>query len=150
MPNHPSPEDSPGPDPSGQRLAPCVLVVDDNRDAALCLAILLQLDGYRTHVAHDGFTALELSREHPPDVVLMDIGMPGMDGYELARRLRKTPEGDAALLVAVTGWGLERDREKSREAGIDIHLTKPVEPDTLQEILGRVASRRAEKDRRPG
>ncbi len=113
-----------------------VLVVDDNVDAADSLGRLLaRIYGQEVRVAHDGPSALRSAEEFRPEVVLLDIGMPGMDGYEVARRLRGRPDSSAATLVALTGWGQESDRQKSRLAGIDHHLVKPVEPETLRDIL---------------
>ena len=113
-----------------------VLVVDDNVDAAVTLAKLLsKIYGQDVLVAHDGPSALRGAEEFRPEVVLLDIGMPGMDGYEVARRLRSRPESARALLVALTGWGQESDRQKSRQAGIDHHLVKPVEPEVIRQIL---------------
>src|SRR5437870_4862557 len=94
-----------------------VLVVDDNVDAADSLAVLLRLQGQEVHAAYDGPTALEVARNCRPDVVLLDVGMPEMDGYEVARRLRQQPGMEHALLIAMTGWGQEEDRRRSREAG---------------------------------
>src|SRR5262249_4803970 len=107
-----------------------VLVVDDNVDAADSLGLLLKLAGHLVRVAHDGPTALVVAQAFHPQVVLLDIGMPDMDGYEVARQLRKQPELQPALLVALTGWGQDTDRRRSIEAGFDIHLVKPVEPKT--------------------
>jgi PAS domain S-box-containing protein len=134
---------SPGPpDSRDNRVAPArlitplrVLVVDDNRDAAESLALLLRGEGHDVQVAHDGRTALEVARNHRPDVAFLDIGMPGMDGYELSRQLRAQPALEKLLLVAVTGWGQEEDRRRSRQAGFDRHLVKPVEPASLQRLL---------------
>ncbi|HWE37965.1 MAG TPA: response regulator [Isosphaeraceae bacterium] len=114
-----------------------VLVVDDNADAARLLARLLEVNGHHAEVAYDGPTALERAQARPPDVVLLDIGLPGMDGYEVARKLRASVGLDRALLVALTGYGQEEDRRRSREAGMDVHLTKPVDPRTLKELLAR-------------
>jgi two-component system CheB/CheR fusion protein len=111
-----------------------VLVVDDNADAALSMAVLLRLDGHTVSIAQNGAEAIEAVRNHRPEVVLLDIGMPGMDGYEVARRLREQKE-TRLLLVALTGWGQERDRQRSQEAGFDHHLTKPVDPSQLQQVL---------------
>ena len=103
-----------------------ILVVDDNVDAAKSLARLLtRLYGQEVRVAHDGPAALAAAGEFRPEVVLLDIGLPGMDGYEVARRLRERPEFEETLLVALTGWGQEADRERSRAAGFDHHLVKP-------------------------
>src|SRR3954467_7012621 len=105
-----------------------VLLVDDNADAARTLADVLRSDGHETRYAMSGASALELAAELKPDVVLLDIGMPGMDGYELARRLRAMANGAAIRLVAVTGWGRDADRERSREAGFGFHLVQPGRP----------------------
>ncbi|HET9108066.1 MAG TPA: ATP-binding protein [Steroidobacteraceae bacterium] len=116
-----------------------VLIADDNRDAADSLALLLQMAGYRLHVCHSGREALALAQRERPDVLVLDIGMPGMSGYELARHIRRESWGARALLVAVTGWGQREDRERSREAGFDHHLTKPVDPEVLQTLIGDFA-----------
>ena len=112
-----------------------VLVADDNRDAADSLAMLLRMAGYDVSVAHDGLGALELGGRQHPEIVILDIGMPGMTGYETARRIRAQPWGRRVLLVAVTGWGQENDKEKTRAAGFDHHLTKPVDPSCVEELL---------------
>jgi PAS domain S-box-containing protein len=114
-----------------------VLVVDDNEDAAESLAIALRLSGHQVRVAHDGPAGLRAAQEHRPEVVFLDIGMPGMDGYEVARRLRQQPGGGDAMLVAVTGWGQEADRRRSHEVGFDRHLVKPVDVDALHRLLER-------------
>lgn len=112
-----------------------VLVVDDNVDGAELLVTLLQLDGHTARQAHDGPAALRVAAELRPEVAFLDIGMPGMDGYELARRLRAMPELAGLVLVAVTGWGQEEDRRRSREAGFDHHLTKPVAVEDIRAAL---------------
>jgi CheY-like chemotaxis protein len=113
-----------------------VLVVDDNVDAAVSLARLLaRLYGQEVRVAHDGPEALSLAGEFRPDVVLLDIGLPGMDGNEVARRLRERPECEGTLIVALTGWGQEADVERSRAAGFDHHLVKPANPDAILDLL---------------
>jgi CheY-like chemotaxis protein len=113
-----------------------ILVVDDNVDAATSLARLLsRLMGQEVRVAHDGPTALEIAEEFRPEVVLLDIGMPGMDGNEVARRLRERPEFEETLLVALTGWGQEADVERSRAAGFDHHLVKPASPEAILGLL---------------
>jgi two-component system, sensor histidine kinase len=119
-----------------------VLIADDNRDAADSLALLLQMSGYELHVCHGGKEALALGRREQPDALVLDIGMPGMNGYELARHIRAEEWGRGALLIAVTGWGQREDRERSRAAGFDHHLTKPVDPDTLQALLAQFARER--------
>jgi PAS domain S-box-containing protein len=112
-----------------------ILVVDDNVDAADSLAQLLGMTGYQTQVAYEGVSALELAELLRPAVVLLDIGLPNLSGHEVARRLRSQPWGLAVKLIALTGWGSEDDRRKSREAGFDEHLTKPVDPDALLGLL---------------
>jgi signal transduction histidine kinase len=112
-----------------------ILVVDDNRDAAETLGMLLELSGAHTRVVHDGQAALEAFRSYRPAVVLLDLGLPGMDGYEIARRLRDEPGGVHAKLIALTGWGQEEDRRRSRAAGIDHHLVKPVDMRALEAAL---------------
>jgi CheY-like chemotaxis protein len=112
-----------------------VLVADDNRDAAETLAVVLRLEGHDVEVAHDGPTALLLFERHRPDVALLDVGMPGLDGYEVARRIRARADSAHVLLIAVTGWGQEKDRRQSADAGFDYHLTKPVEPDALIRLI---------------
>jgi CheY-like chemotaxis protein len=112
-----------------------VLVVDDNRDAALSLSVLLNTWGHTARIAHDGEQALEMARVFKPQVVLLDVGLPTIHGYEVALRLRKIPACHACLLIAVTGWGQEADRAQSRGAGINYHLVKPVEPEALHALL---------------
>ena len=119
-----------------------VLVVDDNRDAAESLAILMELWGNDVHRAFDGTQALEVSATHRPDVIFLDIGLPGMDGYEVAARLRELPATARCVLVAVTGYGQEEDRRRSRRAGFDQHLVKPVAPEILQSLLRSLQSAR--------
>ncbi len=117
-----------------------VLVVDDNVDGAESLAKVLQICGHEARTAHGGPEALDAARQFQPDVVLLDIGLPGMNGYEVAKRLRGDPALAGAMLVALTGWGSEDDKRQSREAGFDYHLTKPVEVTSIQSILARVAT----------
>ena len=112
-----------------------VLVVDDNRDAAESLGMLLELEDCTVSVAYDGQQALEVLDAFKPDVALLDIGMPGMDGYELARRIRATQRGRNLLLVALTGWGQAEDKKRAADAGFDEHLTKPIDPDMLGRVL---------------
>ncbi len=124
--------------------APRVLLVEDNVDAAAMLYELLVLLGYRVHVAHDGPSALELADQHRPDVVLLDIGLPGMDGYEVAQQLRKDARNQGLLIVALTGYGQESDRRRSREAGFDHHLVKPVDVDELDKVIAMGCERNHE------
>ncbi len=127
-------QDDSGPKPAG-RPALRVLIADDNVDQADGLALLLQMEGDDVRISYDGPGVLEAARSFRPQVVLLDIGMPGLDGYEVARRLRKSPEARRALLVAMTGWGQEEDLRRSREAGFDHHLTKPFEPALIEKLL---------------
>jgi CheY-like chemotaxis protein len=114
-----------------------VLVVDDCKDSAESLAILLRLWGHQVWMAHDGAGALDLARRHLPEMVILDIGMPGMTGYELAQNLRALEGGAQFFLVAVTGYGRAEDRQRSREAGIDCHFLKPCSPDGLRRLLAQ-------------
>ncbi|HUS24865.1 MAG TPA: PAS domain S-box protein [Candidatus Binatia bacterium] len=113
------------------------LVVDDNRDAADTLGALLRQQGHDVAVAYDGPAALEAARAHPPALVLLDIGMPGMDGYEVARRLRAMPGMERAIIAALTGWGQERDVQRSVQAGFDRHLVKPPKPGLIEQLIVR-------------
>jgi PAS domain S-box-containing protein len=117
---------------------PCVrvLVVDDNADAAESLATLLQHAGHQVSIAHDGPTALSIANQERPRVVLLDIGLPGMDGYDVCRELRRTGH-EGALIVALTGYGQEEDRQRSREAGFDGHQVKPGDPNELMKLVLR-------------
>jgi CheY-like chemotaxis protein/two-component sensor histidine kinase len=112
-----------------------VLVVDDNRDAAESLAMILEMSGSTVAVALSGAQALAQVRSFQPDIVLTDIGMPGMDGYEVAKRIRADPSSRDVLLVALTGWGQAEDKERAISAGFDEHLTKPVDPAELDKVL---------------
>jgi CheY-like chemotaxis protein len=114
-----------------------VLVVDDVRDQADSLCLLLQLWGYETLVAYDGPRAIELAQQHLPDVVLLDIVLPGVDGYKVARRLRQLPGMADALLVAITGYHTQSDVERYQAADIDRHFLKPMDPRELQQVLVR-------------
>jgi CheY-like chemotaxis protein len=136
----PQPAAGPGRDEGGRPRAGLprrrILVVDDNADAANSLArVLTRLYGQDVRVAHDGPSALEIAGEFRPEVALLDIGMPGMDGNEVARRLRRMPEIEGVTLVALTGWGQDSDRERSSQSGFDRHLVKPVDPETLRGLL---------------
>jgi PAS domain S-box-containing protein len=116
---------------SGHRL----LIVDDNKDAAESLALLLRLQGHEVRVAHDGPSALTIATSYLPHMVFLDIGMPGMDGYEVARRMREQPGLTAVKLAALTGWGQQEDRRRTAEAGFNHHLVKPLEAKTLERLL---------------
>lgn len=116
-----------------------VLVVEDNMDVADMLVMMLQMFGHEVQAAYSGQTALNMAVEYQPDFVLLDIGLPDMDGYEVARRLRQQPQTKEVKLIAMTGYGQDSDRERSQEAGFDHHLVKPVAPQRLQELLARLA-----------
>jgi len=128
------------PDALRVKVARRVLVVDDNRDAAATLEMLVQLWGHEVRTAHTGPAALAEAAIYRPEVVLLDIGLPGMDGYEVAQRLRKLDGLEKVVLIAITGYGQEDDRRRSREAGVDQHLVKPVDPIQLQEVLAAADS----------
>jgi signal transduction histidine kinase/CheY-like chemotaxis protein len=121
-----------------------ILVVDDNRDAADTCAALLEVSGHEVQTAYTGARALELAADFRPHVCLLDIGLPDVDGYQVAQRLRTTPPGRDAMLVAVTGWGQKDDRRRAFAAGFDHHLTKPIAPETLEALLAAVSSGRGE------
>jgi CheY-like chemotaxis protein len=112
-----------------------ILVVDDNRDSATSLSMLLKTLGAEVCTVNDGRSALEALKNIKPSVLFLDIGMPGMDGYELARAIRQQGKYRDITLVAVSGWGYQEDRVHSREAGIDYHLVKPVDPDIVRSLL---------------
>jgi CheY-like chemotaxis protein len=117
-----------------------VLVVDDNVDAALTLSMILELSGHTTRVAHDGVEAIEAARGFMPRLAFLDIGMPRMNGYDAARAIRQLPGLEGVVLVALTGWGAEGDRNQSSEAGFDHHLTKPVQMGDVETILAGVVA----------
>jgi CheY-like chemotaxis protein len=119
-----------------------VLVVDDNEDAADTLSMLLNASGFVVRVAYTPQSALDAVTPFQPEIVLMDIGLPEMDGYEVARRLRSGHRPFGGRLVALTGYGQERDVRRAHDAGFDAHLTKPVEPETLFDLLARLAASR--------
>jgi CheY-like chemotaxis protein len=112
-----------------------ILVADDNVDAADVMCALLDASGYDTRIAYDGVEALAIAREFQPQLALLDLGMPRMDGFEAARRMRADPQLARTVLVAVTGWGAESDRDRTREAGFDHHLLKPASMAQVQAIV---------------
>jgi two-component system, OmpR family, response regulator len=124
-----------------------VLVVEDLDDAAQSMADLLTLCGHRVRVATCGTQALQIAADATPDVVLLDIGLPGMSGWEVAERLRSQAVGKQPLVIAVTGYGDEADRWRSADAGVDLHLLKPADPTALLELLARVRKLLAESRR---
>ena len=123
-----------------QRMARRILIADDNNDALESLATLLQLSGHEVYTATNGGTALQSAERHLPEVALLDIGMPLLDGYEVAKRIRAQPWGGRITLVALTGWGQDSDRRRSREAGFDSHLVKPLDLEILTDLLDRLPS----------
>jgi CheY-like chemotaxis protein/nitrogen-specific signal transduction histidine kinase len=131
-----SPESSTAPESMQRR----ILIVDDNRDSADSLAMLLEITGNKTYMAHDGVEAVEAIEQYRPEVVLLDIGLPRMDGHEVCRHVRAQPWGKNILMIALTGWGQEDDRRKSQEAGFNGHLVKPVDYDKLLELLGSLTN----------
>jgi PAS domain S-box-containing protein len=142
----PAPEPAEGPlMPSANGSRRRVLVVDDNVDSAESLAVLLRLYGHYVRLAHDGEAALEEARSFRPDVMFLDIDLPKMDGYEVARRLRLEPAMGGLTLVAMTGYGQEEERRRTREAGFDSHLVKPVDFDMLQELLSSLPANQSRK-----
>lgn len=112
-----------------------ILVVDDNVDAAFTLQMLLKIKGHHAHISHSGEQAIADAAALKPDVILMDISMPGMNGYDACRHIRASPEGRQTVIVALTGFGKEEDRRLSHEAGFDAHLLKPVDIKTLLDTL---------------
>lgn len=120
-----------------------VLIADDNRDAVESLAALLRTVGHDVRIAYDGAEALRIAKEYRPEVAVLDIGMPKMSGHEAARKMRAESWGQGAVIVALSGWGQEDDKRRSREAGMDHHLVKPLEPATLLRLLtGGIPSRK--------
>jgi PAS domain S-box-containing protein len=135
-------DDRPSAEAQRPKTAPSrILVVDDNQDAADSLAMMLALDGHEVRQTYAGAPALDCLREFRPDVILLDIGLPGMDGYEVARRIREQPGGASVRLIALTGYGQESDKSRTRAAGFDEHLVKPVELRNLHQALAGVATR---------
>ncbi|MEO8163988.1 MAG: PAS domain S-box protein [Betaproteobacteria bacterium] len=115
-----------------------ILVVDDNEDAAESLAMLLRMEGHDVEVAYDGANAIDIARDHRPELIFLDIGLPGLDGYKVARRMRAMPELNGTVIAALTGWGQPEDRRRSAEAGFDHHLVKPPESSALAAILAKL------------
>jgi CheY-like chemotaxis protein len=116
-----------------------VLVADDNVDSADSLSMMLRLLGHEVRTAHNGVAAVETAAAFQPDVILLDIGMPKLNGFDACRRIRALPGGKGAVIVALTGWGQEEDKRRSREAGFDRHFVKPVEPADLEQLLAELA-----------
>jgi CheY-like chemotaxis protein len=115
-----------------------ILVVDDNHDSALSLAMMLSIMGHETRTAHDGESAISTAETFLPEVVLLDIGLPKLNGYEVAQRIRESAWGTSMFLIAVTGWGQDEDRQRSTEVGLNLHMVKPVEPAALEKLLAEL------------
>ncbi len=120
-----------------------VLVVDDNRDSADTLAMMLRILGHESHTAYDGQDAVDRAASLSPDAVLLDIGMPRLNGYEAAAQIRQQPGGDQMLLIAATGWGQDEDRERTSAAGFDSHLVKPINHEELNQLLHAHVTKRS-------
>ena len=138
-----SPGASAGPAAASEAGARRVLIVDDNLDAAETLAMMLEILGQQTRQAHDGNSALTVATEFKPEVIFMDIGLPGISGHEAAARMRKDLGMTEAYMVALSGYGTEEDRRKSLYSGFDAHVVKPLDPSALPGILATADKRRA-------
>ena len=133
--NSPESLTSPVATPLTPARARTVLLADDNRDAIDVLADLLRMDGHLVHTANDGIQAVDLAAQLQPDVAVVDIGMPGLNGYQVAQQIRAQPWGGRILLIAATGWGRDDDRQKALAAGFNLHLTKPFDPQQLSALI---------------
>jgi CheY-like chemotaxis protein len=116
-----------------------VLVADDLRDSADSLGLLIELMGHTVEIAYDGEAALSAAERFRPDIVLLDLGMPKLDGFEVSRRIRAAPWSESMRLVAQSGWGQEEDRRRTAEAGFDHHLVKPIDPTALEALMQKLA-----------
>jgi CheY-like chemotaxis protein/two-component sensor histidine kinase len=134
-PDHSLAEGELAPEPVDGRQKRRILIVDDSRDGAACLGMMLSLQGHDTRTAHDGQEAIELAEAFRPEVILLDIGLPRLNGYDACRRIREQPWSKDTFMIAVTGWGQEDDRLRSQEAGFDRHMVKPIDPEALQQLL---------------
>jgi CheY-like chemotaxis protein len=121
--------------PASGRVRRRVLIADDNLDAAISLAILLRYDGHDVRTVHDGPSAVRAAEAFQPQVALLDIGMPGLNGYQVAARIRAAPGGSEVCLIALTGWGQAADKDKAYAAGFDVHLTKPADPLYIADLV---------------
>jgi CheY-like chemotaxis protein len=121
-----------------------IVAVDDNRDAVDSLAKILRMKGHDVRTGYDGIEAVELAADFRPQVVLLDIGLPRLNGYEVAQRMRKLPGGSKIVLVAVTGWGQDEDRKRSEASGFDMHLVKPVDPLALDQLIANIDDSQAQ------
>jgi CheY-like chemotaxis protein len=118
-----------------------ILIVDDNVDAAEMFGELMILNGFETRIVHDGGRGVAVARAFFPDVIFLDLGLPGMDGFEVARTLRADPSMSACTMVAVTGWGSAEDKRKTQEAGFHLHLTKPVKKAGIDQVFALVKAK---------
>jgi CheY-like chemotaxis protein len=123
--------------------------VDDNQDFAVSLGTVLEFNGHAVRLAFDGTSALALAREFRPEVAFLDLGLPGLSGYDLARALRADPATRQAMLIALTGWGQDKDRVRTRAAGFDVHFVKPVDPQVIAQIVDQLGHRRLPPDAAP-
>jgi CheY-like chemotaxis protein len=114
-----------------------ILVVDDNEDAAQILGMVLELSGHEVHLAYDGQQAVVMARDLLPEVALVDIGLPKLNGYGVAEKIRAEPWGEKMVLIALTGWGHEDDKRRAIAAGFNFHLTKPVDPDQVEALIAQ-------------
>jgi len=115
-----------------------VLVVDDNIDSATTLAMVLDVMGHQTTLANDGLEAVRLAQDFQPEIVLLDIGMPKLNGYEACRQIRAQPWATQVIIIAVTGWGQDEDRRRSKDAGFDLHLVKPLDPLVVEQLMRKL------------
>lgn len=143
LPLHKAPADATPTARGGDTRPLKIVVADDNVDSVESLAVLLTLDGHQVSVAHDGLAAVQLAGDTPPDLAILDLGMPGIDGYEAAARMRALPGGGDLVLVALSGYAQPGDRQRSQQAGFDLHLVKPLDPGRLRDLLAAVATGRS-------
>jgi DNA-binding response OmpR family regulator len=118
-----------------------VLIVDDNHDFAVSLGTVLRFNGHDVELAFDGSSALALARQYRPEIAFLDLGLPGINGFDLARELRADPTTRQAVLIALTGWGQDKDRERTRTAGFDAHVVKPVDPAVIAQMVDALGER---------
>ncbi len=115
-----------------------ILIVDDNQDASDILVLMLSRLGHIARAEYDGRAAIKTAAEFHPEVILLDIGLPGLNGYEVARYLRAQPDGHRVVLIAATGWGQDEDKKRAHDAGFNFHMTKPLEPEALRKLLAEL------------
>lgn len=116
-----------------------ILVADDDQDSAESLAMLFQMMGHDVRSALNGLEAVDVAANFRPDLIVLDIGMPGLDGYEVCRRIRQQPWAQAVVIAALTGWTRDEDKDRSQEAGFDHYLVKPIDPQALTDLVGRIS-----------